>query len=118
MIYAALMTAGILEFIFALLLALEFFDMEAEKEAAYQEGFEIGQTNPDYFYYSVFNDLDSIKVADVVPVVRCKDCVFCDKLVAPGKGVAFICSQWFGEEVEENHFCSYGKMDEEINDEA
>ena len=42
MIYAALMTAGILEFIFALLLALEFFDMEAEKEAAYQDGFEYG----------------------------------------------------------------------------
>lgn len=42
MIYAALMTAGILEFIFALLLALEFFDMEAEKEAEYQEGYAEG----------------------------------------------------------------------------
>ena len=42
MIYAALMTAGILEFIFALLLALEFFDMQAEKEAEYQEGYAEG----------------------------------------------------------------------------
>lgn len=42
MIYAALMTAGILEFIFAVLLALEFFDMEAEKEAEYQEGYMDG----------------------------------------------------------------------------
>lgn len=42
MIYAALMTAGILEFIFALLLVFEFFDMEAEKEAEYQEGYAEG----------------------------------------------------------------------------
>lgn len=42
MIYALLMTAGILEFIFALLLVLEFFDMEAEKEAKYQDGYEEG----------------------------------------------------------------------------
>ena len=42
MIYAALMTAGILEFIFALLLALEFFDMVAEKEAEYNEGYAEG----------------------------------------------------------------------------
>lgn len=42
MIYALLMTAGILEFIFALLLALEFFDMQAEKEAEYQEGYADG----------------------------------------------------------------------------
>ena len=42
MIYAILMTAGILEFIFALLLVLEFFDMIAEKEAEYQEGYAEG----------------------------------------------------------------------------
>lgn len=42
MIYALLMTAGILEFIFAVLLALHFFDMEAEKEAEYQEGYTDG----------------------------------------------------------------------------
>lgn len=42
MIYALLMAAGILEFIFALLLGLEFFDMEAEKEAEYQEGYADG----------------------------------------------------------------------------
>ena len=44
MIYAALMTAGILEFIFAVLLALHFFDMEAEKEAEYMEGYADGYT--------------------------------------------------------------------------
>lgn len=42
MIYALLMTAGILEFIFALLLVLEFFDMEAEKEAEYNKGYMDG----------------------------------------------------------------------------
>ena len=42
MIYALLMTAGILESIFALLLALEFFDMEAQNEAEYQEGYAEG----------------------------------------------------------------------------
>lgn len=64
------------------------------------------------FIDGVVRIVNNQKPADVAPVVRCKDCVFCDKCVAPGKGVAFICSQWFGEEVEENHFCSYGKMDE------
>lgn len=48
MIYAVLMTAGTLEFIFALLLVLEFFDMEAEKEAEYQEGFENGRLLAQY----------------------------------------------------------------------
>lgn len=42
MIYALLMTVGILEFIFALLLVMEFFDMEAEKEAEYEEGYAEG----------------------------------------------------------------------------
>lgn len=42
MIYAVLMTAGILEFIFAVILGLHFFDMEAEKEAEYQEGYVEG----------------------------------------------------------------------------
>lgn len=42
MIYAALMTVGILEFIFALILALHFFDREAELEAAYQDGYTDG----------------------------------------------------------------------------
>lgn len=48
MIYAALMTVGILEFIFALLLVLEFFDMEAEKEAEYQEGYAEGYVDGKY----------------------------------------------------------------------
>ena len=42
MIYAALMTAGILEFIFAVILLMRFFDHEAELEASYQDGFEYG----------------------------------------------------------------------------
>ena len=48
MIYAVLMTAGILEFIFAVLLAFEFFDMQAEKEAEYHEGFEDGMLLAQY----------------------------------------------------------------------
>lgn len=48
MIYAVLMTAGILEFIFALLLVLHFFDLEAEKEAAYQDGLEDGMLLAQY----------------------------------------------------------------------
>ena len=42
MIYALLMTAGILEFIFAAILVLHFFDHEAEIEAAYQDGYTDG----------------------------------------------------------------------------
>lgn len=69
MIYALLMTVGILEFIFALLLAFEFFDMEAEKEAEYQEGYEEGLKDglsyklskkdpiiPDDFYHDALVD--------------------------------------------------------------
>lgn len=56
MIYAALMAAGILEFIFALLLALHFFDMEAEKEAEYVEGYEDGFQNGLYVAQKMCTD--------------------------------------------------------------
>ena len=56
MIYAVLMTAGILEFIFALLLALEFFDMEAEKESEYTDGYEDGFQNGLYVAQKMCND--------------------------------------------------------------
>lgn len=39
MIYALLMTAGILEFIFALVLVLKFFDLEDELQIKYTEGY-------------------------------------------------------------------------------
>ena len=42
MIYAVFMAAGIMEFIFAVILALRFFDFEVEIEAAYQDGYEYG----------------------------------------------------------------------------
>ena len=65
MIYAILMAAGIMEALFAGLLIMEFFDMDAEKEAEYQDGYEEGFKDglsyklskkesiiiPDDFYY-------------------------------------------------------------------
>ena len=56
MIYAALLAAGILEFIFALLLALHFFDMEEEKEAEYLEGYEDGFQNGLYVAQKMCTD--------------------------------------------------------------
>lgn len=56
MIYAILMTAGILEFLFAVLLVMEFFDMEAEKESEYVEGYEDGLQNGLYIAQKMCDD--------------------------------------------------------------
>lgn len=84
-----------------------YIDADAIQYVTQLESVGNGQYKDVDFVYKA--SIDAIPTADVIPIVRCKDCVFCDKYVAPGKGVAFICSQWFGEEVEENHFCSYGR---------
>lgn len=42
MIYAILIAAGIMEAVFAGLLIMELFDLEAEKEAEYMEGYADG----------------------------------------------------------------------------
>lgn len=58
--------------------------------------------------------VQEIPAADVVEVVRCKDCKFCDDAYCnDGRKLKdlYYCN-WFGSVVEKNDFCSYGaKMD-------
>lgn len=49
---------------------------------------------------SAINALRNVPAADVVPVVRCKDCTEWDELSGE-------CSHWYG--FRENDFCSYGE---------
>ena len=64
MIYAILMAAGIMEALFAGLLIMEFFDLEAEKEAEYVEGYEDGYNNAIVIYQQLqaecSNDSDEL----------------------------------------------------------
>ena len=49
---------------------------------------------------AVYNAIESSSAADVVPVVRCKNCTEWDEKEQE-------CSHWYG--FRENDFCSYGK---------
>ena len=49
---------------------------------------------------SLVTCVNSIPSADVVPVVRCKDCTEWDEISSE-------CSHWYG--FRENDFCSYGE---------
>lgn len=50
--------------------------------------------------------------ADVVPVVRCKDCVHWRKAVTNDKG--FLICPASGMEITESDFCSYGEREENM----
>ena len=62
----------------------------------------------------VSDALEQTLDADMVTVVRCKDCKYCDKYTKWNNREYLGCS-WNGEiyEVEAEHYCSYGerKMD-------
>lgn len=62
----------------------------------------------------VLKAVSDIPAADVVEVVRCKDCKFCDDAYCnDGRKLKdlYYCN-WFGSVVEKDDFCSYGaKMD-------
>ena len=53
------------------------------------------------------NGIKALPVADVVPVVRCKDCKYRDG--TPGQP-NILCAQ-----MHEDDFCSYGKRKEDTN---
>lgn len=57
-----------------------------------------------------------IPAADVVEVVRCKDCKAYGEML-PGKDSRMICHKW-ALNFEPNHYCSYGaRKDGGVNDE-
>ena len=65
---------------------------------------------PKAVFHSVAKMLEAIPTADVVEVVRCKDCISCHEYQD------FFLRKYLGclstgkiEEVKPTHFCSYGK---------
>lgn len=50
--------------------------------------------------------------ADVVPVVRCKDCVYAHPL--KDSKYDYLCRYWNGHSCNQNQFCSQGKRKEDI----
>ena len=54
----------------------------------------------------------SFPAADVVPAVRCQDCVY----ARPLKDVKYdyLCRYWNGHSCNQNQFCSQGKRKEDI----
>ena len=60
------------------------------------------------------DEVDNIPAADVVEVVRCKDCAYCEHWYRD-KG---LCALWAenGIDVFEDGFCSYGKRREKTDE--
>ena len=54
--------------------------------------------------------LDSIPAADVVPAVRCQDCVYARPL--EDMKYDYLCRYWNGHSCNQNQFCSQGKRKE------
>ena len=63
-------------------------------------------------YRDCIDLLDSFPAADVVPAVRCQDCVY----ARPLKDVKYdyLCHYWNGHSCNQNQFCSQGKRKEDI----
>ena len=60
------------------------------------------------------DDINDLPVADVVPVVRCKDCKFCDDAYCyDGRKLEdFYHCNWLDEVVGKDDFCSHGEKEE------
>ena len=77
------------------------------------------QVNPDltpkaYAYLrggeAIIEDLTKFPAADVVPVVRCQDCVYARPL--KDMNYDYLCHYWNGHSCNQNQFCSQGKKGE------
>jgi hypothetical protein len=68
-----------------------------------------GKTGKDVSGY-----IESLPTADVVPVVRCADCVYCntDRTNYPGNNWDGSCDYWNTHSVDFSWFCSQGKRKE------
>ena len=60
------------------------------------------------------DDINDLPVADVVSVVRCKDCKFCDDAYCyDGRKLEdFYHCNWLDEVVGKDDFCSHGEKEE------
>ena len=71
--------------------------------SSYQEGFDRGLDKAQRVI------LDA-PVADVVPAVRCQDCVYAHPL--KDSKYDYLCRYWNGHSCNQNQFCSQGKRKE------
>ena len=55
-----------------------------------------------------------IPAADVVPVIRCKDCVYAHPL--KDSKYDYLCRYWNGHSCNQNQFCSQGKRKQDENE--
>lgn len=61
---------------------------------------------------AIIEDLTEFPAADVVPVVRCQDCVYARPL--KDMNYDYLCHYWNGHSCNQNQFCSQGKRKEDI----
>ena len=62
-------------------------------------------------YRDCIDLLDSFPAADVVPAVRCQDCVYARPL--KDMSYDYLCHYWKGHSCNQNQFCSQGKRKED-----
>lgn len=62
--------------------------------------------------YDVIDAIHDISAADVVPVVRCKNCA--NGMVSDNNKYIICCSRGVGMEFDD--FCSYGKRKDEVHE--
>ena len=79
----------------------EFIERE-EALSAIKQAFEKGERPSLY--------IKSIPAADVVPAVRCQDCVYARPL--EDMKYDYLCRYWNGHSCNQNQFCSQGKRKE------
>ena len=86
-------------------MAKEYIEREAAIEA-------IMSDPPDAHYPSWYIDrIKTLSAADVVPVIRCKDCVYAQPL--KDSKYDYLCRYWNGHSCNQNQFCSQGKRKED-----
>ena len=55
----------------------------------------------------VLGGISAAPAIDAVPVVRCRDCIYCESGVNEDESWEYC--YWFGSEIDGNEFCSYGE---------
>jgi hypothetical protein len=71
-------------------------------EMHYQHCLEMHDWGGDATADNIMRDIETIPTADVVEVVRCKDCVYSSETVAS-------CHYGVGRAIKPDYFCAYGE---------